>query len=94
MPRRTKKRAPLKPSVRGKGRASKTPSPRPARPPKRKKAQAKAKPVKRARPPRRPTLKRPARAPAFDEAETQKVRAAEVVEDIEIQLSLDLLPDR
>jgi hypothetical protein len=92
MPRRTKKRAPAKRSVRGKGRASKTPSPRPARPSK-KKTQGKAKPVKRARPPRRPTLERPARAPAFDEAETQKVRAAEVLEDIEIQLSLDLLPD-
>ncbi|MCU0696729.1 MAG: hypothetical protein MUC96_09385 [Myxococcaceae bacterium] len=38
---------------------------------------------------------RPARQPsvAFDEAETQKVSAAEVVEDIEIQLSLDLLPN-
>jgi hypothetical protein len=35
----------------------------------------------------------PAR-PAFDDAETQKVPVAEVIDDIEIQLSLDLLPNR
>lgn len=66
---------------------------RPKQPAKAKKA--KAPPPRKKRAPPAAKARRAALKPvAFDEAETQKVPAAEVVEDIEIQLSLDLLPSR
>ncbi|MDX2010354.1 MAG: hypothetical protein SFW67_09200 [Myxococcaceae bacterium] len=98
MASRRRARAAKKPGRKGPSKA-RPPARSPRAKPSKKAPRAGTKPKRTAKrgPGSRSTRSTSRRAPApvaFDEAETQKVSAAEVVEDIEIQLSLDLLPNR